>query len=166
MTPPEPEAGRARGGGPRYPGWLALPAFGWYAAFFLVPLGFVVAYSFAALSGFSDIAFVWNLDNYRTLWDPLYADVFRRTIGLAFFGTVTTLLSGFRSPTGSPATRERKTLVLLFVVIPFWTSFLIRTYAWLIILDPQFPLFRVDPRRSAVTPVRRSTSASRTTTCR
>ena len=33
--------------------------------------------------------------------------------------------------------------MLLFVVIPFWTSFLIRTYAWLIILDPQFPLFRV-----------------------
>ena len=55
---------RARGGGPRYPAWLALPAVVWYAAFFLVPLGFVVAYSLAAQSGFSDIAFVWNLDNY------------------------------------------------------------------------------------------------------
>ena len=49
----------------------------------------------AALSGFSDIAFAWNFDNYRTLWDPLYGEVFGRTLGLAFFGTVTTLLIGF-----------------------------------------------------------------------
>jgi spermidine/putrescine transport system permease protein len=115
----------------------------WYAAFFLVPLGFVVAYSFAALSGFSDIAFVWNLDNYRALWDPVYGDVFRRTVGLALFGTLTTLLVGFPFAYWIARYARRKTLVLLFVVIPFWTSFLIRTYAWLIILDPQFPIFRV-----------------------
>ena len=134
---------RGRGGGPRYPGWLALPAVGWYAAFFLVPLGFVVAYSLAALSGFSDIAFDWNLDNYRALWDPLYGEVFIRTLGLALFGTATTLLIGFPFAYWIARYSRRKTLVLLFVVIPFWTSFLIRTYAWLIILDPQFPLFRV-----------------------
>ena len=115
----------------------------WYAAFFLVPLGFVVAYSLAALSGFSDTAFVWNFDNYRALWDPLYADVFRRTAGLALFGTLTTLLIGFPFAYWIARYARRKTLVLLFVVIPFWTSFLIRTYAWLIILDPQFPLFRL-----------------------
>jgi spermidine/putrescine transport system permease protein len=145
LTPPTPgrRGRRARGGGPRYPGWLALPAFGWYAVFFLAPLGFVVAYSFAELSGYSDIAFTWNLDNYRTLWDPLYADVFARTIGLALFGTLTTLLVGFPFAYWIARYARRKTLVLLFVVIPFWTSFLIRTYAWLIILDPQFPLFRV-----------------------
>ena len=134
---------RASGGGPRYPGWLALPALAWYAAFFLAPLGFVVAYSFAELSGFSDIVFNWNLDNYRALWDPLYGDVFRRTFGLALFGTATTLLIGFPFAYWIARYARRKTLVLLFVVIPFWTSFLIRTYAWLIILDPQFPLFRV-----------------------
>ena len=146
VAPPDHPAGRGRrgrSGGPRYPGWLALPALGWYAAFFLIPLGFVVAYSLAALSGFSDIAFAWNLDNYRTLWDPLYGEVFGRTLGLAFFGTVTTLLIGFPFAYWIARYARRKTLVLLFVVIPFWTSFLIRTYAWLIILDPQFPLFRV-----------------------
>src|SRR4029079_4380532 len=58
VDPPLPApGGRRRGrGGPRYPVWLALPALAWYAAFFLIPLGFVVAYSLAALSGFSDIA--------------------------------------------------------------------------------------------------------------
>ena len=143
MTAPGRKRGRRRSGGPRYPGWLALPAVAWYTAFFLVPLGFVVAYSFAALSGFSDFAFVWNLDNYRALWDPVYADVFRRTVGLALFGTLTTLLIGFPFAYWIARYARRKTLVLLFVVIPFWTSFLIRTYAWLIILDPDFPIFRV-----------------------
>lgn len=134
--------GRRRGGGPRYPGWLALPAAGWYAAFFLVPLGFVVAYSFAALEGYAGIAFAWNLDNYRSLWDPLYGGVFKRTLGLSLFGTAATLLVGFPFAYWLARYAQRKTLLLLLVVVPFWTSFLIRTYAWLIILDPEFPLFR------------------------
>ena len=134
--------GRRRKGGPRYPGWLALPSLGWYSAFFLAPLGFVVAYSFAEISGFADVAFTWNLENYRYLWDPLYGQVFLRTGGLALFGTVTTLLLGFPFAYWLARYAPRKNLLLLLVIIPFWTSFLIRTYAWLIILDPEFPVFR------------------------
>jgi len=133
---------RRHGGGPRYPGWLALPALGWYVAFFLVPLGFVAAYSFAELSGYADVAFVWNLDNYRYLWDPLYGEVFVRTGGLALFGTAATFAIGFPFAYWLSRYTRRRTLLLFLVVIPFWTSFLIRTYAWLIILDPEFPLFR------------------------
>ena len=133
---------RRHGGGPRYPGWLALPAFAWYTAFFLVPLGFVAAYSFAELSGYADVAFVWNLDNYRYLWDPLYGEVFVRTGGLALFGTAATFAIGFPFAYWLSRYSRRRTLLLFLVVIPFWTSFLIRTYAWLIILDPEFPVFR------------------------
>ena len=131
-----------RGGGPRYPPWLALPAVGWYAAFFLAPLGIVAAYSFQELSGFAGIAWTWNVENYRYLWDPLYGDVFLRTLGLAAFGTAATLLVGFPFAYWLARYPRRKTLLLLLVIVPFWTSFLIRTYAWLIILDPSFPLFR------------------------
>ena len=141
--PVEPKRGRRlRGGGPRYPGWLALPAVAWYAAFFLVPLGFIAAYSFQELSGFAGIAWTWNIENYRYLWDPLYGDVFLRTIGLATFGTAATLVVGFPFAYWLARHARRKTLLLLLVIVPFWTSFLIRTYAWLIILDPEFPLFR------------------------
>ena len=132
---------RARGGGPRYPGWLALPAVGWYAAFFLAPLAFIVAYSFAELEGFAGIAFAWNLENYRYLWDPLYGEVFLRTLGLSLFGTAATLLVGFPFAYWLARYAPRKTLLILLVILPFWTSFLIRTYAWLLILDPSFPLF-------------------------
>jgi spermidine/putrescine transport system permease protein len=132
---------RLRSGGPRYPGWLALPAVGWYTAFFLAPLAFIFAYSFAELEGFAGIAFAWNLENYRYLWDPLYGEVFLRTLGLSLFGTVSTLLVGFPFAYWLARYAPRRTLLLLLVILPFWTSFLIRTYAWLLILDPSFPVF-------------------------
>jgi spermidine/putrescine transport system permease protein len=114
----------------------------WYALFFLAPLGFIAAYSFQELSGFAGIAWTWNIENYRYLYDPLYGEVFLRTIGLAAFGTAATLVIGFPFAYWLARYARRKTLLLLLVIVPFWTSFLIRTYAWLIILDPDFPLFR------------------------
>jgi spermidine/putrescine transport system permease protein len=133
---------RSSAGGPRYPAWLALPAIGWYGAFFLVPLGFIAAYSFQELEGFSDIAWTWNVENYRYLWDPLYGEVFVRTAGLALFGTAATLALGFPFAYWLARYARRRTLLLFLVILPFWTSFLIRTYAWLIIFDPEFPVFR------------------------
>ena len=130
-----------RGGGPRYPAWLALPAAGWYVAFFLAPLAIVTAYSFQELSGFAGIGWVWNVENYRYLWDPLYGEVFLRTLGLATFGTAATLLVGFPFAYWLARYAPAKSLLLLLVIVPFWTSFLIRTYAWLILLDPGFPVF-------------------------
>jgi spermidine/putrescine transport system permease protein len=138
----ESGGGRQRAGGPRYPAWLALPALAWYAAFFLVPLGFIAAYSFQELAGFSDITWAWNVENYKYLWDPLYGEVFLRTLGLALFGTAATLAIGFPFAYWLARYAPHKTLLLLLVIVPFWTSFLIRTYAWLIILDPEFPVFR------------------------
>jgi len=142
--------GRAGAGGPRYPGWLALPATGWYALFFLGPLAIMVAYSFAAASGYTDFAFDWNLDNYRRLWDPLYGEIFLRTLKLSMIGTALTLLIGFPLAYYIARYAKHKTLLLLLVIVPFWTSFLIRTYAWLIMLDPDFPVFRALGLRGTV----------------
>jgi len=126
--------------GPRYPGWLALPAATWYVLFFLCPLAIMAAFSVATRTGFTDIVYGFDLANFRYLWDPLYGKVFLRTMELAFFGTVATLLIGFPLAYYLARYARRKTLLLLLVIVPFWTSFLIRTYAWLIILDSQSPL--------------------------
>ena len=134
---------RAAAGGPRYPAWLALPAVAWYAVFFLVPLGIMAAYSFGEVVGFSDVAFTWNVENYRYLFDgTLYVDIFKKTLVLAAVGTVLTLLIGFPFAYYLARYAKHKTFLLLLVIVPFWTSFLIRTYSWLIMLDPEFPLFR------------------------
>lgn len=98
----------------------------------------MVVFSFAKLSGYTGFAYAFDLSNYRALWDPLYGSVFLRTLGLAGFGTVATLLIGFPLAYYLARYASRKNLVLLLVVVPFWTSFLIRTYSWLIILDGDF----------------------------
>ena len=145
--PPAREAPR-RPGGPRYPGWLALPAAAWYVLFFLVPLGFIAVTSFGEVVGFSDVAYTWSLDNYRYLWDDivgeigLYRTIFLETLKLSVVGTLSTLIIGFPLAYYIARYAKHKTLLLLLVIVPFWTSFLIRAYAWLIVLDPEFPLYR------------------------
>jgi spermidine/putrescine transport system permease protein len=133
-------ATRRAGGGPTYPGWLSLPALAWYVAFFVCPLAIMAVFSFSRREGFTGIAYDFNLDNYDALIDPLYGEVFTRTLGLAAFGTVATLIVGFPLAYYLARWAKHKTLLLLLVVVPFWTSILIRTYAWLIIFDPGFPV--------------------------
>ena len=128
-------------GGPRYPGWLALPAVAWYAVFFLAPLGILILFSFSERVGFSEVAYNLNLDNYDDVIDPLYGKVFLRTLELAGVGTLLTLVIGFPLAYYIARWAKHKTLLLLLVIVPFWTSMLIRTYAWLIILDPSFATF-------------------------
>jgi spermidine/putrescine transport system permease protein len=127
-----------REGGPRYPAWLALPAAGWYAVFFLAPLGILTLFSFSEKVGFAGVAYNLNLQNYKDLIDPLYGRVFVRTLELAGVGTVLTLLVGFPLAYYLARWARHKTLLLLLIIVPFWTSMLIRTYAWLILLDPGF----------------------------
>jgi spermidine/putrescine transport system permease protein len=110
--------------------------------FFLVPLGIMAAYSLAEVAGFTGVSFVWNFANYQSLWDPLYGTIFERTLWLALLGTAFTFLLGFPFAYYLARYAQRKTLLLMLVIVPFWTSFLIRTYSWLIILDPGFWLLR------------------------
>ena len=133
---------RAGAGGPRYPAWLALPSVGWYGFFFLAPLTILAVFSLCEIVGFGSISYHLNLGNYRRLWDPLYGKVLLRTLELALIGTAGTVLLGFPLAYYLARFAKHRTLLLFLVVLPFWTSFLIRTYAWLIILDPGFPLFR------------------------
>jgi spermidine/putrescine transport system permease protein len=133
---------RAGAGGPRYPAWLALPTIAYYGVFFLVPLALMAAVAFAERVGFADFVYTLNVENFTDLWDPLYRGIFLDTLKLALVGTFATLLVGYPLAYYLARYARRKTLLLLLVVVPFWTSFLIRTYAWLIILDPNFPAVR------------------------
>ena len=87
-------------------------------------------------------------------------------------GTLSTLVIGFPLAYYIARYAKHKTLLLLLVIVPFWTSFLIRAYAWLILLDPEFPVFRAlgllgfVESQNCSSRRRRSTSASPTTICR
>ena len=79
------------------------------------------------------LEFLGDLENYGLLWaDSLYRNAYLSSIGIAFTSTVFALLIGYpiayfiaRSP------EPRRTILLLLVILPFWTSFLLRVYAWM-----------------------------------
>jgi spermidine/putrescine transport system permease protein len=130
----------AAGASGRYPLTLALPSLAYYAAFFLVPLAFLVLFAVSTPVGFGEVRYGLDVGNFATALDGLYVEVFLRTLRFALIGTALTILVGYPLAywLARYAPRERRTLLLALVIVPFWTSFLIRTYAFLIVLSDDF----------------------------
>ena len=134
---------RKRSFRPRYPAWLTAPSFLYYAIFFLGPMAILVAFSLATQRGFGGLSYGFDLTQYRLIGNSLYVTIFVRTLVMASIGTLLTIAVGY--PLAYWMARyltTYKMLALLLVVVPFWTSFLIRTYALKIILDPNGYLAR------------------------
>ncbi|MGH7251136.1 MAG: ABC transporter permease, partial [Nitrospiraceae bacterium] len=120
---------------PRLPGWLLMPSLTWLGIFFFLPLVLVLVISFAARGTYGGVEWTFSLANYATLLDPLYLTIFVRSLALALATTAVCLLLGF--PLAyyiARAPLRRQNIWLLLVMIPFWTNFLVRTYAWMFIL--------------------------------
>lgn len=99
----------------------------------LAPLAVVLAYSLLTRGVYGGVILPFTGENYSRLWDSLYLRILGRSFWIAGASTVFCLLLGFplalflaRSP--------RKNLYLSLVMLPFWTSFLVRTYAWMFLL--------------------------------
>ena len=121
---------------------IALPSYAYLVVFFATPLVIVFVTSFATRSSTGRTLYQdWNLDSYRRLLDPLVREVALRSVVLAVVTTVVCLLLAYPFAyfiaTRSPAVRN---LLLVFVMIPFWSNFLVRTYAWRVILGSEGPL--------------------------
>jgi spermidine/putrescine transport system permease protein len=112
---------------------LLLPAATWYALLLLVPLVILLVFSFGGRAPEGGYRPDFTFANYAEL--PTRSTAFINALWMATGGTVLCLLVGFPLAYYL-ATRAgpRRTLLLVLVVVPFWTSFLIRTYAWLTIL--------------------------------
>jgi spermidine/putrescine transport system permease protein len=128
-----------------YPLSLIAPAAAYYGAFFLIPLGFLVLFSVSTSQGFGDVQYGFSLQNLKDALSSIYLDTFVRTLRFAGLGTALTIVVGWPLAywLARYAPARRKNLFLALVIIPFWTSFLIRTYSFLIVLDPEFPLSKL-----------------------
>jgi spermidine/putrescine transport system permease protein len=134
---------RKRSFQPHYPAWLTAPSFLYYAIFFLGPMAILVVFSLATQQGFGGLSYGFNIAQYRLIGNSLYTTIFERTLIMAAIGSLLTIMVGY--PIAYWMARyltTYKMLALLLVVVPFWTSFLIRTYALKIILDPNGYLAR------------------------
>ena len=134
---------RGRGFAPRYPGWLTLPSLLYYAIFFLGPMAILAVFSVSIQSGFGSVTYTFSSSQFSQVNDSLYITVFERTLLMAAMGSLLTIAVGY--PLAYWMARYLSTykmLALLLIIVPFWTSFLIRTYALKIILDPHGYLAR------------------------
>ena len=116
-------------------GRLLVPGLLWTVLFCLLPILVVVAVSFATRGTYGGVLWEFSLENYRDLLHPLYGRIFGQSVLLAGMTTVLCLALGF--PLAYYIARlppRRQALWLVLIMIPFWTNFLVRTYAWIFIL--------------------------------
>jgi spermidine/putrescine transport system permease protein len=112
-----------------------LPGVIWTALFCLAPMAVMAAISFATRGTYGGVEWTLTLDNYRDLFHPLYGRIVLQSVWLAGATTVLCFLLGY--PLAYYIARlppRRQALWLLLIMIPFWTNFLVRTYAWMFIL--------------------------------
>lgn len=117
---------------------LISPSLVWLVVFFLIPLLLVFAISFGQRGTYGGVRWQLTMGNYVRFFDPLYLRIFGRTILIALVTTLICLLAGYPLAyfIATRPARSRNGMLLL-LMIPFWTNFLIRTYAWLLILRDQ-----------------------------
>ena len=116
---------------------LVLPASLWYIILLVAPLAIVVIMSFGHATRIGGYEPGFTLENYGSALAPDRISPFVTSLVLAISGTLLCLaaalpLAYFIATRGG----RRKSLLIILLVIPFWTSFLIRTYAWLTLLGP------------------------------
>lgn len=120
-------------------GWLLLaPLLAWAAAFVIAPAVIMLVYSFAHRGTLGGVVLGFTLENYAGVLDPVYMRIVVRSILYAGITTAICLAAGYPVAylIGRADARWRN-LLLMAVMVPFWTSFLIRTYAWVTILKSQ-----------------------------
>ncbi len=117
-------------------GVLLGPGLLWLAVFLVIPCLLVFVYSFFERGVYGGIDFIPGLDNYRRAADPLYLNIFLHSFKIASITTLLALLIGYPAAyfISMAAARHQKALLLL-AILPFWSNYLIRTYAWIVLLN-------------------------------
>jgi spermidine/putrescine transport system permease protein len=109
------------------------PMAAWFSLFFLAPIIIIIIYSFLKKGLHGGVEPVFSLDAYRYLGDAIFLGITFRTIITSVIATVITIILAM--PCGYfMAKSKNQNLLLLLIIIPFWTNFLIRVFAWMNIL--------------------------------
>jgi len=114
---------------------LLLPLLAWLAVFVIAPAAILFVYAFCEHDELGRVVYRFTFDNFHRVGERVYLTIFIRSVGYAAVTTALCLAAGFPAAwyiARRPAALRHR--LLLLVMIPFWTSFLIRTYAWMTIL--------------------------------
>ncbi|WP_068784475.1 ABC transporter permease [Paenibacillus phocaensis] len=119
-------------------GLSMLPVLLWLCLFLVVPMMIVVGISFMGRDDLGNVVLDFNLDAYALFFDPLYLGIYWDTILLSVVTTALCLLLSY--PLAyyiANAGPRMQTWGLVLITVPFWINFLIRTYAWVLLLRTQ-----------------------------
>mgnify|MGYP000984920067 FL=1 len=120
---------------------LSTPYILWTVLFTIAPLIIILIFSLSASSKIGSLSTDFTLDRYVQFFEPIYADVFFRSIKLSLYSTVFCLILGY--PVAYIIANKKmriRNFLILFIILPQWTNFLLRTYAWMSILKDNGPI--------------------------
>lgn len=107
----------------------------WITLFFVIPLSVIWAYSFGRTLGLTEVAVTGTLGNYVRVFDPVYLMIFAKSLVFAGLTTAVCLVIGFPYALAMTFASDRgKILLLLGIMLPFWTNLLVRTYALMAVM--------------------------------
>lgn len=113
--------------------WYTLPITIWLTFFFLIPMLIVLIYSFLKKGVYGGVEFELSFESFQIFLNPMFLKIIYKTLIISFIVTILTLIIAV--PTSYFITKSKyKEKLIYFIIIPFWTNFLIRIYAWMAIL--------------------------------
>jgi spermidine/putrescine transport system permease protein len=115
---------------------LLAPGLGYLALFLVAPCLIIFAYSLFERGTYGGIDYTWTLENYRRAMSGLFTRIFLDSARIAGTATLAALLVGYPAAYAiAQQPRNRQMALLILVMLPFWSNYLIRTYAWIVLLN-------------------------------
>lgn len=113
--------------------FYSIPLTLWMSIFFVIPMLIVLSYAFLTKGTYGGVQMIFTLKNFTVFFEPIFLKILFRTIYISIVVTFITILLAI--PTAYFIAKSKfKQELLILVIIPFWTNFLIRIYAWISIL--------------------------------
>ena len=117
---------------------LAVPYVLWAILFTIVPLFIVLLYSFTKRDAFGGMIFSLTFENYKMFFEPIYLNVLWRSLRLSLYSTIACFMIGYpMAYIISKSDIKKQSLMIMLFILPLWTNFLLRTYAWMVVLREQ-----------------------------
>lgn len=120
----------------RRPLYLMAPALAWLTAFMVVPCLLILALAFFRRGLYGGIEYTFTLENLALVFDPLYAGILLKSGMIAGLAALIAVVLGYAAAYAiAAAPPRRQPMLLFFAVLPFWSNYLVRTYAWIVLLN-------------------------------
>lgn len=111
------------------------PVIAWLSLFVVIPMLYIFIISFMEKGIYGGVVAKFYLNNYKEMINPIYVEVFINSIYIAFFTTVICLVLGYPfAYIICKSSKSMKVVLLMLIMLPFWTNSLIRTYGWITLI--------------------------------